>query len=160
MEFFKNINNLNDLKVEYRKLVKKYHPDNFSGSDEIIKKINNEYSKLHSEFESGSDKTESEIKNNIKEFINIINKLIIYENIDIEICGTWIWVSGSTREIKEKLKELNFFWASKKKLWYWRDADYKSKNRNGEYTIETIRNIYGSTKVQNEKNTLKKSYIK
>lgn len=159
MGFFKNINNLNDLKVEYRKLVKKYHPDNFAGSDEIIKKINNEYSELHTEFESDSNKTESEIKNNINEFINIINQLIIYENIDIEICGTWIWVSGSTKEIKEKLKELNFFWASKKKLWYWRDSEYKSKNRNGEYTIETIRNIYGSTKVEKEKNTSKKTYI-
>ena len=37
-----------------------------------------------------------------------------FENITIELIGSWIWVSGDTREIKEKLKEIGFKWASKK----------------------------------------------
>lgn len=44
------------------------------------------------------------------EAINIINF-----NINIEICGSWIWVSGNTYGCKTELKQNGFHWASKKK---------------------------------------------
>lgn len=42
MKYFNEINNIESLRKEYKKLVVKYHPDN-GGSEEIIKEINNEY---------------------------------------------------------------------------------------------------------------------
>ena len=42
MKWFQEINNLNELRKLYRKLVVKYHPDN-GGSEETIKEINAEY---------------------------------------------------------------------------------------------------------------------
>ncbi|MFQ7785336.1 MAG: hypothetical protein ACLRHO_04850 [Ruminococcus sp.] len=45
---------------------------------------------------------------NTAEFINIINVLTSLSDIEAEICGTWIWVSGNTKAHKEMLKELKF----------------------------------------------------
>lgn len=45
MKFFNDCKNLDDIKSEYRKLVKQYHPDSNPGmDDEMIKIINNELS--------------------------------------------------------------------------------------------------------------------
>lgn len=38
--------------------------------------------------------------------------------IEIELVGSWIWVSGNTYPVKEQLKEAGIFWAGKKKKWY------------------------------------------
>ena len=46
----------------------------------------------------------------------IISQILHFENITIELVGSWIWLSGNTKEIKDKLKELGFKWASKKKM--------------------------------------------
>ena len=50
--------------------------------------------------------------------MDIINKIIIYPNIQIDIIGSWLWVSGETKPIKEILKELNFKWHDVRKCWY------------------------------------------
>ena len=63
--------------------------------------------------------------------------------------GSWIWVSGDTKEIKEKLKEIGFKWASKKKMWYY--GEMKAKNPNPK-SMEEIKTKYGSeTLKSNEK---------
>ena len=55
--------------------------------------------------------------------------------------GQWLWVSGDTKEHKEKLKELGFKWASKKKMWYF--GELKGRNHK-EQSIEDIKAKYGS----------------
>ena len=44
--YFKNVQTLEELRKQYRDLLKKYHPDNENGSEEITKAINTEYEKL------------------------------------------------------------------------------------------------------------------
>lgn len=51
-----------------------------------------------------------------QEFINIINVLTSLSDIEVEICGTWLWVSGNTKAHKEVLKELKFRYAHKNRL--------------------------------------------
>jgi hypothetical protein len=46
-----------------------------------------------------------------------------------------------TEEIKDKLKELGFKWASKKKMWYY--GEMKSKNPTPK-SMEEIKSKYGS----------------
>lgn len=48
MKYFENIKNLEELRKEYKKLVKKNHPD-MGGSEEEMKIINVEYEKAPSE---------------------------------------------------------------------------------------------------------------
>ena len=43
--YFKNVQTLDELRKQYKDLLKKYHPDN-GGSEEATKAINVEYKKL------------------------------------------------------------------------------------------------------------------
>ncbi|WP_370527002.1 J domain-containing protein [Thermoactinomyces sp. CICC 23799] len=46
MKYFSNVQSLDDLKQQFKKLAKKYHPDVQGGSNEIMKQVNAEYEYL------------------------------------------------------------------------------------------------------------------
>ena len=143
MKYFKNIKTLEEFRKEYKRLVKENHPDN-GGSVEAIKTINVEYEQLFKVLKN-NDTTENKKKYNMEEdemLRNVINN-IINLNIDIEICGSWIWVSGNTYGCKTELKQNGFRWASKKKMWYWHNPEEVTRNY-GKTTMEDIRTKYGS----------------
>lgn len=71
------------------------------------------------------------------------NVLQGFAGLVLEVCGTWLWASGETKEHKEVLKSLGFHYASKKKMWYWRDASDTTKRSRGA-TMDYIRSKYGS----------------
>ena len=133
-EQFKGIEGINEAKKIYKQLAKKLHPD-VGGSDELFKMLNSIYTNIleNGIYFSNEFKFDLEIE-------KIISQILHYENILIEVVGSWVWVSGDTREIKEKLKELNFKWASKKKLWFY--GEMKGRNPN-EKSMEDIKSKYG-----------------
>ena len=138
-EQFKGIEGINEAKKIYKQLAKKLHPD-VGGSDELFKMLNSIYTNI---LENGiyfSNEFEFDL-----EIEKIISQILHYENILIEVVGSLVWVSGDTREIKEKLKELNFKWASKKKLWFY--GEMKGRNPN-EKSMEEIKGKYGCETVK------------
>jgi hypothetical protein len=102
---FENITGINEAKKIYKQLAKKLHPD-VGGSNEEFKILNNVYNDLieHKIFFSSENKFDIELE-------KIISQILHYENITIEVIGSWIWLSGDTRAIKDKLKGLTFKWA-------------------------------------------------
>lgn len=46
MTYFKNVNTLEELRKQYKELLKKFHPDNANGATEATQEINAEYDKL------------------------------------------------------------------------------------------------------------------
>ena len=162
MKYFKNINSLEELKKEYKRLAMKNHPDR-GGNEEVMKMINTEYEKM---FNILKDKKEKENKKDNKEtctnesafdFISIIDKLININNINIELVGSWIWVDGNTYPIKELLKELKFQWSSGKKKWYYTkfstNDNNKRKYKGKQQNMSTIRAKYGSTVIKEGKSS-------
>ena len=68
--------------------------------------------------------------------------------IKIELMGAWLWVTGDTKPYANLLNRkvgAGFTFASKKKAWYFRPEDYRSRSR-GALSIDEIRGKYGSTK--------------
>lgn len=156
MKWFKDINDLNELRKLYKKLVIKYHPDN-NGDEEIIKSINVEYDILFKKFKSGYENSESyknttekqrQSYDSVKDRMlrEMIVKLCRFPELIIEICGVWIWVSGNTKAYKDELKSLGLHYASSKKCWYIHYDDYV---KHGKKTapMSYIRNRYGSVVV-------------
>ena len=45
-KYFKDVNTLEELRRQYRDLLKKYHPDNANGSTQATQEINAEYDQL------------------------------------------------------------------------------------------------------------------
>ncbi len=130
---------IEELKKEYRTLVKLHHPDN-NGNESIMKAINNEYDSMFTVLQHIHNAKEENADNQNTEqpeaFRHIINTLMSYSNITIEICGSWLWVSGDTYQCKDTLKELGFKWASKKQMWYLGDLQRKT---NKSTPMEAIR---------------------
>ena len=81
-----------------------------------------------------------------QQYRDIIIPILDLEGVEIELCGSWIWVSGNTKEHKDLFKELGFYWAPKKFMWYWRPEEFKSYSRKSK-SMSDIRNKYGSEKI-------------
>lgn len=133
MKYFKNVQTIEQLKKEYKKLAIKLHPD-LGGSQKEFIEMSAEYEKLLNDLNGGA--------NTIDKFKFIVDELIKYSDLIVEICGSWIWISGNTKEHKQKLKELKCKWANAKKMWYY--TEDKPKKRHKTMTMEEIRLHYGS----------------
>ena len=116
--------------------------------------INNEYAELFEKLKNIHTNAQGETytKDTTEtpdHFINIINELIRFENVLIEIIGSFIWVSGDTKPYKDIIKSLNFKWSPNKTSWYLAPENYRSRSRK-DYSMDDIRGIYGSQEVVNK----------
>ena len=158
-KYFTNINPLEELKKEYFKLNKKYHLDLNKDIDiDIIQAINAEYDEV---FKQVKDKFTNkdvepctkENKEKSEEFKDIIEVLIKFEKVEIEILGCFIWLDGDTYEHKEDIKKTRFQMVKKQK-WYKSPKGY-IRYGDKKYSYNDIQNIYGVVKVENEETTNK-----
>lgn len=146
MRYFEGLTEEGEIRKRYRELSKLYHPD-LGGCAETMKLINLQYEQVSSGLYQRLGKSISEMEELLKrdkrvaEALYAINAL---EGLEIEICGSWLWVSGTTREHNSKLKESGFYWASKKRMWYWHVPEDR-KRRRGSLSMEAIREKYGSS---------------
>jgi len=142
------------IKTAYRKACAKYHPDRNPAGLEIMKAVNVAYQFLVEISYNGAERPiDEEVNSNFGDMLNdAINAIIGLSGVDIEICGAWVWLTGNTKEYKEAIKAAGFWWAKKKAAWYFRPADYKSRNK-GDWDLEKIRDKYGSVNVSNQPRT-------
>lgn len=156
MKWFQEIDNLNELRKLYRKLVVKYHPDN-GGSGETIKEINAEYDclfkRLKNDFEhkdtykNATDKQKQQYDwQKDKQIRKMVMQLSRFRDITVEIIGVWIWVSNCY-EYRKELKELGFHWAKQKQMWYLHFDDFH-KFSSKPASMSYIREKYGSVEVK------------
>ena len=164
-KYFENISTLEQLRKLYKELLKLHHPDN-GGNVSEMQEINSEYDRM---FKILKDQHENNNTNqaNINTDYNsmkydfaedeklrdMLNKIIHFNSIDIELVGAWIWLSGNTYAHKKELKELGFRWASQKKMWYWHSEAFRKKSHKT-LSMDDIRNYYGSTRVNNTDKTV------
>jgi hypothetical protein len=141
------INDIDELKKEYFKLAKKYHPD-AGGTNEQFQTLQNEYDKHLKTLLSGSKLSSEQQANEIeldKALRDAANALAGLAGIDIELSGKWLWVTGNTYPIRTELKAAGFLFASTKKAWFYKGTESKGR---GKMSLEEIKTKYGATKIQ------------
>ena len=151
MKYFNNPQTLEELRKQYKQLAKQYHPD-LGGSTADMQGINNEYDNLfqllknaHNKSENATTSIEQDTQYN-EVFKDIISKIIHFADVEIEIIGTWVWVSGNTYKYKTQLKELNFKWCKNKNAWTWHNDSYHKRSKQ-QYSLDDLRNMFGNEKV-------------
>ena len=161
MKYFKNVETLEELRKQYKELLKKYHPDNPSGSTEATKEINVEYDSLFKvlkdrhESKTTADNEKNDFNNMKYDFSEdaklreVLQQIIGFSDINIEIVGCWIWVDGNTYSHKDDLKTFGFKWAREKKKWYFHTEAFRKRSKR-KLSMDDIRNYYGSTEGQTE----------
>ncbi|MEV4850476.1 J domain-containing protein [Acinetobacter lwoffii] len=159
MKHFSSVTSLDELKRQYKKLAFKNHPDR-GGKTEVMQEINNEYEQLLNRIINEASKDQyqdssengrgfwssrsehSEVEKKVKQAIDAIINL---DGLDIEIIGVWVWVSGDTKQHKDKLKEAGYVWNRVQCKWVFIG---KKSNGRGRMTLDQMRELHGSQKVK------------
>ena len=154
MKYFESCKNLDELKREYRRLSKIHHPD-LGGDLETMKAVNNAYEAAFEMLKNqqnakakadptGKTKYTTETPEEFRKVVEALLKL----DLIVELCGSWLWISGDTKPHKEKLKAAGCRWSSSKKMWYWRHQEDGCSWSKGKKTMGEIRFKYGSQTFQ------------
>jgi hypothetical protein len=137
---FQNLDEV-QAKKQFLQLAHQHHPDKGGGKQEM-QYLNKAY-KAHlkssrvGESKEGQDAIDSDL-------IDKVNLLIKYNDLEIEILGSWLWITGNTKEHRQELKAYGFFFSGKKEAWYYRKEEDKKRRSNGDYSLDEIRERHGS----------------
>ena len=154
MNYFKECQNLDEVKKLYRQLAKQLHPDK-GGSTEQMQILNSEFTKVIKLMAkgykgSGAKFTDQEAEAEILQaeaYREAVAAIINIEGINIELCGTYIWVTpldaAKFWDFWPAMKEAKFFFAKVKKQYFFRTAENAVKNYKT-LSQDQIRVKYGS----------------
>ena len=149
MKHFTNCKTLEELKKAYRKAAIENHPDH-GGSVEVMAEINAEYVVMFNRLKNAHNANATDERKTTEtpeEFKAIIEKLIRLDGLDIETCGSWLWISGNTYANREELKKAGCKYSKNKKMWYWHHEEETRSYYRSKTTIDEIRAKYGSDMV-------------
>lgn len=155
-KWFTGCATLDAAKARYKELAKRYHPDiNPEAGDEAMQQINAEYDEIVKRLsrvasDGCTQATEQEQRTAqqvAQEYRAVILAIIHLDGLEVELCGSWLWVTGNTRAHKEALKAAGLRWSAKKTRWYWRPQDAAVPFCRRGHSMEYIRDKYGSTKI-------------
>ena len=116
MKYFNNCKTIEEIKSVYKKLAKQFHPD-CGGDTKTMQEINTEYAFICAKIIKGENLTNEELNDKIRlseEYKRIIDEIVPLVGIIIEVVGNWIWVTGNTYPVIDKVKGVGFFYASKR----------------------------------------------
>ena len=147
-KWFQNVKTIDELRKEYRRLLKMYHPDNVNGSVEATQEINSEYDLVFSILSREKQEDRQSYSEEENEQFKAIMNAIIGFNITIEVIGSWIWCFDCY-SYKDQLKALGFTWCSKKKAWAWHSGEYRRHHKK-EIPLSHIRKKYGCQRIRNQ----------
>jgi hypothetical protein len=149
---FDGCGNANDLLKRYKQLAMLHHPEK-GGSVDVMKKIYQDYLLMLKSEELALSRLPEDQQKDLKNFPRLIKELLILD-LDLEMCGSWLWISGNTFDHRDKLKELGLRYSPNKKMWYFRPSG-ETSNNSSPVDMEWIRSKYGSDAIPQEEEELK-----
>ncbi len=154
LKYFQNCKTAEEAKQEYKKLARQFHPDCNPDKD-----TTEEFKQMQADFEIVWERLKNihvnaegetytkESSETAAAYMDIIDALLRVPGIVIELCGSWLWVTGNTFFAKDTLKALHFKWSRKKSAWYFHAEPYHKRGKT-EKSMEDIRSMYGSERFQ------------
>ncbi len=140
-----------DLKKAWKKAAIENHPDK-GGDLELMKLVNIAYDTLKFQTWTRFKRAQANKTTPLTEiYKKIIANLNIYEELKIEIIGSWLWVTGETEKYKKILRKNNLSYSENKKAWYFHEGTYTRRHKK-DFSINEIRSKYGSNPISKNHN--------
>jgi hypothetical protein len=149
--FFKQCKTLEDVKNTYKDLYLA-HGHNSAVMAEIASEYQTAFVALADQFKNakGVIYTAKDKKTGTpKEWADMVQALAKMDGLKIELCGTWLWVTGNTYAHKKGLHDLAFKYHKEKKAWSYHNEPYRKKGKK-KLSLAEIRTAYGTTKLNDE----------
>ena len=138
---------IDEVERRYQELSGIFSPLGNSETNLMMVTIRDEYSRLKEELKPivpvEAVKNELTVSEKIKE----LQEKVDPAGLHLEICGTWLWITVKTYQVKYALKSLGFRYSSNKLSWYYRQEDHRSPNQEP-IPLEMIREKYGTSEVE------------
>lgn len=157
MNYFIGATTVEEIKTRYRRLAMSHHPDR-GGDAEVMKALNREYHetlrKCHGTTTADSEGADHTYYYNENVEQAVMDKLadllkLNLPNIRVMLVGTWLWVDGDTKPVKQHIKDLAFRWHHNREKWYWHAGRYRRGPSKGEFS--EIAGKYGYREFASEK---------
>lgn len=152
-KFFENVKTLEELRKEYHSLAMKFHPDREGGDTKTMQAINAQYEKLtkklinaHEDYSDDRKDWEMHVS---EELMIKIGKIIHLQGVNIELIGSWLWLSGNTYAVREILKAEGFKFSPPKCAWYFHSGEYIKRN-NTLHSMDELRNLWGHQEIESK----------
>jgi len=138
------------VKKAYRVACSKYHPDRNPAGLEMMKLVNAAWMALSDYVQGEGELFDEPIFNaeSLGDELNAALNAVIGLGLTIEICGSWIWVSGDTKPHREVLKSAGYRFAPKKVMWSFCGGERTTSR--GKFSMDDIRSRHGSTTVKGQ----------
>lgn len=165
--YFNGVNTLAELEGKYLEYCMSDAELNFEEIDKEYDALFVKYQKTHNKGKEDWQKVKEnphemrEVALKMFSFVDKENDLDFKRDCKVELCGTWLWIQpadGKEADITKKYSKLlnrkdgvGCNWSTKKNMWYWHSETGKKKwiPRKQAYTMEQIRNAYGSRVIEN-----------
>lgn len=149
-KYFSKLETIEQIRKEYNKLAFQYHPDLNKDPDacRIMQEINAEYQQAIKQVKSGESTKDYFDAEKAANYPEIINKIISFTGIKIDLCGSWVWLTGKTFLYREQLKEIGFMFSHSKKAWFWNNNKQGFRRLRGFYSLKEIYEKYGKIPVE------------
>jgi hypothetical protein len=138
-----------DVARDYRRLAAKYHPDRNPAGVHMMQSVNAARDVILDAIDRGD--TTAPKAATVENWDDLLNDAICaavcLDGVIVELCGSWVWLTGNTKEHKEAIKAAGYKWASGKNAWYFRPEEYRSFNRKA-HSLDEIRGKHGSAIVR------------
>lgn len=156
-----DLKDVNTLRAAYKRLLIKYHPDNNKNDTTgMMQEINAEYDLLFQQLKDTYEHSDNYKKQTDrqkqaydwekdKQLRAIIVALSKFAGLEIELCGTWVYVRGETYPYRKELKVLGMNYNRQKKCWIIHFDDYYKYHKKS-VSMSHIRDKYGSVIIQTD----------
>ena len=170
MTYFDGCTTNEEVKIEYRRLCKMWHPDLGKPEEKAertvrMQEINAAYARAcaghrfeemreHARARGRPEPTPQDFTDAaaVDERIRAaIEAIIMLDGLDIEICGLWVWVGGETKRHRKELHAAHFRFSGPKLKWYF--AGVPAGWGAATMDMDDIRTRYGSEKVMRKSNS-------
>lgn len=125
MKYFTGCKTIEAVKKTFKDLARKLHPDN-GGNAEEFKSMMNEYKIMfdrlkntHETKDGNTYQQKEESTETPEQFADAINAVVNFDDVEIELVGSWIWLNGNTYPYRDQIKAAGYMWSSKHKKWYY-----------------------------------------
>lgn len=153
-QYFAGCTSVEEIKKHYRELAREHHPD-IGGDTATMQAINSQYESAllrqdGTESKGSDGKThkyyyKADVERAVRDAFIASLKAAKAKNVSVEsaIIGTWVWVKGDTKPIKDDLKDAGFRWQGHRKAWSFCTTKRRRKHRPSTASLGGLAAQYG-----------------